>query len=76
MEGLEATQLVVCVENNGYAAASLEKRKIYVALEDEDDMKHDLLRIINESGEDYLYPMAFFRVVTLPESAKRAVLAD
>lgn len=74
MEGPEATQLVVCVENNGYAA-SLEKRKIYVALEDEDAMKHDLLRIIDESGEDYLYPMAFFRVVTLPESVKRAVLA-
>jgi hypothetical protein len=75
MEGPEATQLVVCVENNGHAA-SLEKRKIYVALEDKDDMKHDLLRIIDESGEDYLYPMAFFRVVTLPESVKRAVLAD
>ncbi|MDE2376243.1 hypothetical protein [Bradyrhizobium sp.] len=67
-------QLVVCVENEGYAA-SLEKRKIYVALRDPSAEKHDMLRIVDESGEDYLYPKAFFRTVALPQSVRRAVLA-
>ena len=70
----ETTQLAVCVENDGYSA-SLEKRKIYLALEDDDAEKHDLLRIIDESGEDYLYPKAFFRLIALPEAVKKAVLA-
>ena len=70
----ETTQLAVCVENDGYDA-SLEKRKIYVALEDDDAETHDLLRIIDESGEDYLYPKAFFRLIALPEAVKKAVLA-
>jgi hypothetical protein len=66
--------LVVCVRNDGYAA-SLEKRKLYVALRDASAEKHRLVRIIDESGEDYLYPKAFFRSVALPLAVKRAVLA-
>ncbi len=65
---------VVCVENDGYPA-SLESRKIYVALRDSDAEKHSLIRIIDESGEDYLYPKAFFRPIALPRSVKRAVLS-
>ena len=67
-------QLVVCIDNEGYVA-SLEKRKIYVALPDRTAEKHGLLRIIDESGDDYLYPKAFFRPVALPQSVKKAVLA-
>jgi len=67
-------QLVVCVDNDGYAA-SLEKRKIYVALRDPAADKHGLRRIVDESGEDYLYPKAFFRAIALPQSVKKAVLA-
>jgi hypothetical protein len=52
-------QLVVCVHNEGYEA-SLEIQKTYVVLRDLTAEKHDLLRIIDESGEDYLYPKAFF----------------
>ena len=37
--------------------------------------KHDMLRIIDESGEDYLYPKAFFRSIALPQAVKRAALA-
>jgi hypothetical protein len=74
MAKTQAKQLVVCVNNEGYPA-SLEPRKIYVALRDAAAEKHDLLRIIDESGEDYLYPKAFFRVIALPQSVKRAVLA-
>ena len=70
----QAKQLVVCVDNKGYAA-SLEKRKIYVALRDSAAEKHGLLRVVDESGEDYLYPKASFRSIALPEAVKKAVLA-
>ena len=67
-------QLVVCVDNDGYPA-SLEKRKIYVSLRDPVAEKRGLLRVIDESGEDYLYPRTFFRSIALPQSVKKAVLA-
>jgi hypothetical protein len=74
MAKTQARQLVVCVANDGYAA-SLEKREIYVTLRDAAADKHNMLRIIDESGEDYLYPKAFFRPIAVPQSVKRAVLA-
>lgn len=46
-----------------------------VALRDATADKHDLLRIVDESGEDYLYPKAFFRTIALPLAVKKAVLA-
>jgi hypothetical protein len=67
-------RLVVCVNNDGYAA-SLEKRKLYVTLRDAAAEKHDLIRIIDESGTDYLYPRIFFRSIALPLAVKKAVLA-
>ena len=67
-------QFVICVNNEGYSA-SLEKRKIYVVLRDPTAEKHGQLRIIDESGEDYLYPKTFFRAIALPQSIKRALLA-
>jgi hypothetical protein len=70
----QAKQLVVCVANEG-DLASLEERKIYVALRDAAAEKHGLLRIIDEAGEDYLYPKAFFRSIALPQAVKKAVLA-
>jgi hypothetical protein len=74
MTKTQAKQLVVCVENDGNAV-SLEKRKIYVALRDAAAEKRNMLRIVDESGEDYLYPKAFFRSLALPQAVKRAVLA-
>ncbi len=70
----QAKLLVVCVSNEGYRA-SLEKRKIYLSLRDADAEKHGLLRIVDESGDDYLYPKAFFRPIALPQSVKKAILA-
>jgi hypothetical protein len=67
-------QLVVCVDNDSYAV-SLEKRKIYIALRDAEAEKVGLIRIIDESGEDYLYPKALFRAISLPQAVKKAVLA-
>jgi hypothetical protein len=74
MAKTQAKQLVVCIDNDGYAT-SLEKRKIYVVLRDAASEKHDLLRIVDESGEDYLYPKASFRSIALPQAVKKAVLA-
>lgn len=50
---------MVCLNNEGYEA-SLEKRKLYFALADDEAAKHKLVRVIDESGEDYLYPCSFF----------------
>jgi hypothetical protein len=74
MTKTQAKQLVVCVDNEGYAV-SLEKRKIYVALRDAAAEKYNMLRIVDESGEDYLYPKALFRSIALPQAVKKAVLA-
>jgi hypothetical protein len=74
MTKTQSKQLVVCVNNEGYPA-SLERRKIYIALRDAAAEKHGLLRVVDESGEDYLDPKAFFRAIALPQSVKRAVLA-
>lgn len=69
-----AKQFVICINNEGYPA-SLEMRKIYVALRDPGAEKLGMLRIVDESGEDYLYPKAFFRAIALPLAIKKAVLA-
>ena len=70
----QAKQLVVCINNAGYTA-SLEKRKIYLSLRDTEAEKHGLLRIVDESGDHYLYPKALFRSIALPQAVKKAVLA-
>jgi hypothetical protein len=74
MEKRETDQLVVCVDNDGYPA-SLETRKIYVVLRDADAAKHGLMRVVDESGDDYLYPQALFRSIDLPPAVRDAVLA-
>ena len=65
-------RFVVCVRNTGYAA-SLELRKIYQALRDADAEAHGLVRVIDESGEDYLYPGKFFRSLDLPQAVESAL---
>jgi hypothetical protein len=69
-------QFVVCVNNEGYAA-SLETRKIYQALPDDRAQEHVLIRVIDESGEDYLYPADYFAAIDLPPIIEMAfALAD
>jgi hypothetical protein len=65
-------QLVVCVNNEGYRA-SLELRKIYQALPDDDAAAHRMLRVVDESGEDYLYPLDYFLPVILPQTVVEAL---
>jgi hypothetical protein len=73
MAKTQTKQLFVCINNDGYLV-SLEKRKIYVALRDAQAEGHGLVRIIDESGDDYLYPKTLFRAIALPQAIKKAVL--
>jgi len=61
------------MSNEGYEV-SLEKCKIYVAFTDDAAEPHGLVRIVDESGEDYLYPSKLFAQVELPPRVHRAVL--
>jgi hypothetical protein len=65
-------RFVVCVKNKDYAA-SLELRKLYQVVADVATAKLGHIRVIDESGEDYLYPEEYFVPVQLPQSAERAV---
>jgi len=65
--------MVICVRNDGYEV-SLELRKIYIAVPDAGAEKQGLRRVIDESGEDYLYPANFFVEIALPQPIRRAVL--
>lgn len=66
-------RLLICLENSGYEV-SLERRKIYVAVPDPRAARFGQIRIIDESGEDYLYPEGNFVVADLPQAIRRAVL--
>jgi hypothetical protein len=66
-------QFVICINNDDYPA-SLETRKIYEALPDPDAEKHGQIRVVDESGEDYLYPGGHFIPVDLPKNAEEAVI--
>jgi hypothetical protein len=61
----------LCVENKD--CEDLEKRKIYQFLPDEEAEKEGYLRVIDESGEDYLYPQSYFVLVQLPREAQEAL---
>ncbi|HLG17820.1 MAG TPA: hypothetical protein VJH03_25485 [Blastocatellia bacterium] len=64
---------VVCVNNSEYPA-SLELHKIYRALPDEDAAIDGDLRVIDESGEDYLYPAEYFMSLEVPSELRQALL--
>ena len=67
-------RFAICVRNEGYPA-SLELWKIYRVLPDEKASSHQLIRVVDESGEDYLYPESFFAPVELPRAVEEALLA-
>jgi hypothetical protein len=64
---------VVCINNKG-SPASLEIRKLYRAVPDEQAAKLGQIRVIDESGEDYLYAAGYFAPVRLPDATQKAVL--
>lgn len=66
-------RFVVCIENTGYPA-SLELHKIYRIVADADAARDGDVRIVDESGEDYLYPAEWFVAVELPRRVKGSLL--
>ncbi|HXS50934.1 MAG TPA: hypothetical protein VN782_00235 [Usitatibacter sp.] len=68
------TRFVICLRNKGYEA-SLEQLKLYRVQADREAEKRKLLRIIDESGEDYLFPANYFKPIELPQPIRRAIRA-
>jgi hypothetical protein len=64
---------VVCVRSTGYEA-SLEQNKIYVTLRDQDAERHGQLRVIDESGEDYLFSADRFVAIEVPAAVRASLL--
>jgi hypothetical protein len=62
----------VCLRNRGYAA-SLEVRKLYPVVKNPDAEANALICVIDESGEDYLYPARLFRKIALPVELRRVL---
>lgn len=65
-------KFAVCVKNDRYEASS-ELRKIYRIKPDEQAAERQLVRVVDESGEDYLYPEDFFVPIELPKALERAL---
>ena len=64
-------QFALCVENKD--SDDLEKRKIYVVIPDDQAAQEGYLRVIDESGADYLYPASYFVLMDLPAEAQKAL---
>ena len=72
----EQKHFAVCIRNEEYEA-SLELRKIYEVLEDTEDSEaasHQMIRVVDEEGEDYLYPASWFLSTDLPRKVEQAIL--
>jgi len=66
-------RFAVCINNAGYPA-SLEVRKLYEVVDDADAEQDGMIRVIDESGEDYLFPDRIFVLAPLPSAVEQAVL--
>ena len=64
---------LVCVDNTGYPA-SLEPRKLYETLPDKEAERHGQVRVVDESGEDYLFPADLFARVSLPMETRERIV--
>ena len=67
-------KFVICINNKGYEV-SLERGKVYRVLDDEKASQHNLIRVVDESGEDYLFPKEYFVSIKLPKAAEEALVA-
>ncbi len=73
MQGPDSeARFVICIDDGGYAD-DLKIRTVYQVLPDESAAKSDYLRIVDETGEDYLYPARLFVPIDLPREAERAL---
>jgi hypothetical protein len=69
----QTVRFAVCVENSGYPA-SLELHKVYRVVADQDASREGDLRIVDESGKDYLYPAEWFAAVAVPRRVRTSLL--
>jgi hypothetical protein len=74
MAKAQLRHFVVCIENEGFPT-SLERRKIYLSLPDPDAERSGMVRVIDESGEDYLYPVELFSPIDLPPELGKVLAA-
>ncbi len=65
-------QFVLCIKNDG--CEDLEIRKIYEVLPDENAAKDEYIRVVDESGEDYLYPANYFYPVEIAQNVRETLL--
>jgi hypothetical protein len=72
-ERMPIQEFALCLDNKD--CADLERRKIYQVLPDEEAKKEGFLRIIDESGDDYLYPQSYFVPIQLPREVQDALQA-
>ena len=70
---MKQPRFVICVDNSNYPV-SLERRKIYEVMPDADAEKTEYIRVVDESGEDYLYPASCFIDANLSEETQAAVV--
>ncbi len=70
---MRQNKFLLCIDNEGYEA-SLEIRKLYETIPDKEAEHHNQVRIIDESGEEYLYPSRFFASVRLSMQARNRIL--
>ena len=68
---MEDVRYVICISNEGYPA-SLDVRRVYRLLSDPDAERSGHVRVVDESGEDYLFPREMFVPIEVPEPAARA----
>ena len=73
MENHQNTSFAICLSNDAYPA-SLERHKVYRVLPDQEAAEDGDLRVIDESGEDYLYPTELFALIELPSTVQDALL--
>lgn len=66
-------RFAICINDGGYVD-DLKVRTVYQVLPDEEGQKSRLLRVIDETGEDYLYPADYFVIIEVPREAEQALL--
>lgn len=70
----DKSQFAICIKNDEYPA-SLQLWKVYRVLPDDKGARHNMIRVIDESGEDYLFPADYFASIELPHAVELALLA-
>jgi hypothetical protein len=69
---MKQISFAICIKNEGYEA-SLEFRKIYDVLQDKEAESHGLMRVVDESGDDYLFPKDYFAPIELPSPIRTQI---